>query len=76
VTTPLGVAGLKAKHEKHAYVADSAKGLAEGVITVLSNKEQADNLCKNARALIEENYTWEKITDVLEGVYRYAIKES
>jgi glycosyltransferase involved in cell wall biosynthesis len=74
VTTPLGVNGLGAVADKHALVAETAEGLAGHIETLLENKKDYEKLTQNARKLIEEKYSWESITKVLENVYEEAVK--
>ena len=75
VTTRLGVEGLEATKNKHAFVAETSLDLARDVIAVLSDKKLSTKITKNARDFIEENYSWEKIAKVLEGVYKNAVKK-
>lgn len=75
VTTTLGVEGLEAQKNKHALVGETSQELADCTITLLTNKKIYSDITINARKLIEEKYTWDKIASVLEGVYKNAIKK-
>lgn len=73
VTTELGVKGLGAKPGKEALVNETPEGLAKHVLTLLQDGEIYASIQQQARALIEEKYTWPRITETLEGVYNDAI---
>ncbi len=76
VTTELGVKGLGAKHKSEALVGESSDELAKSVIELFSDEKVYEKIQKNARALIEEKYTWESITKTLEKVYNNACTEA
>lgn len=69
VTTELGVRGLGAKHDMHALVGEAAGDLAMHVETFLLQKKITEKIRLQARKLIEYEFTWEKISQTLEGVY-------
>lgn len=73
VTTELGVKGLGALPEKEAMVSETAEGLAENVLSIITNDTKYEVIQKNARKLIEDKYTWPTITQTLEKVYNDAI---
>lgn len=75
VTTELGVEGLKAKDGKQAIVRESSSLLGQAVISLIASKKQYDTIRKSARDFIEKEYSWEKITKTLEGVYEDAVKK-
>ncbi|MDE2025643.1 MAG: glycosyltransferase family 4 protein [Patescibacteria group bacterium] len=70
VTTRLGVEGIGAKHDKHALVGKTADELAGFVEKFLTDSAFAKNIAMNARALVEETYSWKKIAKSLEDVYK------
>lgn len=72
VTTPLGVKGLGAKNTQEALVGDTAGVLAQHVVSLLTNQKQYETMQREARKLIESKYTWPKITEILERVYKEA----
>lgn len=73
VTTDLGIEGIEAKDKEHFLLGNNPDSIAENVITLIDDTQQRINLIKNARELMERKYNWQKITDVLESVYKSAI---
>lgn len=69
VTTGLGVEGLSAKNGIQVLTAESSINLANCVVNLLTDTSLYRKLTHNARNLVEENYTWEKISDKLQKVY-------
>lgn len=74
VSTSLGAWGIKGHDGVHFLVADDAASFAEKVIQLLKDKSLADKIAKNARKLIEENYSWEAGAKRLEGILETYIK--
>jgi len=50
----------------------SPEKMAEAIITLFENEKLRDRLGKNARKTIEEEYTWDKVTDRMEKCYELA----
>jgi len=73
VTTDLGVKGLGATHNKEALVGSSASMLTQQVMSLVEDKNKYTKIQKEARRLIEENYSWTKIAEILENVYESAL---
>lgn len=59
VTTSVGAEGLLAQNGVHFTVADSPREFLSGVMEILADRAKAGALSKNARALVEERYSWE-----------------
>jgi glycogen synthase len=57
-----GVTGIKA-------IPGSEQSIADNIIKVLSNDELKTNLSTNARKLIEEEYSWEKVAGLTSLAY-------
>lgn len=53
----------------------SVEGFAEGIISVLSNRELREEIGKNAARRVREEFTWDKWVKVLEEAYREACGE-
>lgn len=75
VTTRLGIEGLGLTHGRDVLVGQTAEELAKETVEILSDVKTYESVRKNARQLIEEKYSWTKITKTLEGVYKNAIEE-
>jgi glycogen synthase len=57
-----GITGIKA-------IPGSDQSIADNIIKVLSNDELKTNLSRNARKLIEEEYSWEKVARLTSLAY-------
>lgn len=69
ITTKVGAEGLSARNNKHLMIRNSSDGLARATLEVLGNTSKAKNLAENARALVVEKYSWEKMANILDGIY-------
>jgi polysaccharide biosynthesis protein PslH len=69
VTTSIGVEGLNCKHNEHLIIADSPKDFADAVVELIQNKEKSTEIGKNARELVESEYSWDIIGKRLLKVY-------
>ncbi len=61
VTTSIGLEGIDAVPEKHILVADKPDEFARQVIRLIQNKEMCIKIATEARKLIEDKYTWDKV---------------
>lgn len=68
ITTPLAFEPLRAKAEYHILVGSNAEELAGKIIFLKENREIANQLTINARAFVEENYSWSAAGQKLEKV--------
>jgi glycosyltransferase involved in cell wall biosynthesis len=68
VTTSIGLQGIEAKPEQELLVADEPHQFADNVVRLIKDRELSAKLSKNARKLIEEQYTWEKSLSSLDKV--------
>lgn len=69
VATTTGLAGMEAETGIHLLVSDEPRGFAEAVIRFLKDTRLARDLARNARALVQERYSWERCADELQRVY-------
>lgn len=72
VTTSIGAQGIGVEDGVHVLVRDDVEGLAGATIDLLENPDKARQLADNARRLVEEEYSWEKMGQLLDKVYREA----
>lgn len=61
VTTPIGVEGLKAQHEREMMIAEGAEAFAKHTVTLLHNKTAWERLQKHSRQTAKANYTWSSL---------------
>ena len=62
VSTPLGLQGVAADHERHVLVARTAEEFASATVRVLRDRELAKRLAAAARRLVVDGYDWARIT--------------
>jgi len=65
VTTSRAVAAIEGQDGKHFVIADTASEMADKILELLRNEEERRIIGENARALIEEKYTWTAVGDRL-----------
>jgi glycosyltransferase involved in cell wall biosynthesis len=61
VSTAKGVEGLGAADGTHLLIAEAADAFAEGVLAVWRDGALAHRLAVNARALVEERFSWDVV---------------
>ncbi|MBD3267762.1 glycosyltransferase [bacterium] len=61
VSTSIGCEGLQGEPGKHLMIEDNPNRFADAVADLLQHKEKREHLRKNARALIETCYDWDKV---------------
>lgn len=69
VGTPLATEGINIVAGKQAYVASSAKNLAEKTVMLLKSPIKSKELAENAYILVSQDYNWKKISERLDEVY-------
>lgn len=75
VSTTAGAQGVKITPGENIITADSPREFASGVIELLRNETLRQRIGANARKLIEQNYSWEKVTDILNELFEKAVAE-
>lgn len=70
VTTTLGCEGIAVEHGKHVLIADSPLEFAQAVSRILEDRDYADALGCNGRALVESIYDYRAACRPLELLYR------
>lgn len=69
VSTAVGCEGLNVTDGKDILIAESHREFADKVINLLENTSMRKELGKNARLLIENNYSWEILGRKLNRIY-------
>lgn len=76
VSTSIGAEGLPVENGKHLLVADDPESFAQSTLQLLSIASQRAQIGYAARRLVEENYSWAKVSkgfaEVLENVVKRA----
>jgi len=66
VATTIACRGIDIIHGKHAWVADSPTELAQGVCILLKNPSLAHEMGKQGRKLVEDKYSLNRVSELLE----------
>lgn len=67
VSTPVGVEGIDALDGVHCAVADTAEKFAEKILEFLLSRETATKAAQQARALVDQSYSWKSVMLRLEA---------
>jgi glycosyltransferase involved in cell wall biosynthesis len=62
VSTPMGLQGIAAEHERHALIARTPAEFAAATLRILQDRNLARRLADAARRLVVERYDWGRIT--------------
>lgn len=76
ITTSVGAEGLGAKDEEHLLVRDDPKAIAEAAVDLLKSPKKSKRIAENARKLVEENFSWEKMSQYLDEIYKDTAKDA
>lgn len=61
VTTSVGAEGLSITHGDHAWIAETAPELVEGILRIKQDAELANRLSSKAFALVRDRFSWDAI---------------
>lgn len=61
VSTSIGIEGIEVENGGHAVVADTPDEIATAIRRVLEDEDLQSHMSQNARALVEERYSWSAI---------------
>lgn len=59
VSTSLGLEGFRAKDGQDLLIANDAVGLAEAVLRLLNDRDEAKTMAEAARKYVEQNHSWD-----------------
>ncbi len=76
VTTVVGAEGLSAEDGKNIVVRNSPKEIAKETVKLLKNPAKAQEIAEDARHLVEEKYSWGKIAEYLDKIYKETAKKA
>ena len=65
VTTTTGAQGIAVRNREHVIVADNSDEFARETVSLLKDRRARSTLGANARKLVDEQYSLEKVTQVL-----------
>jgi len=69
VSTTVGCEGICVNHEEHLLIADEPAAFAGQVIRLLRDHDLGGRLGKAGRALVEQQYSWPSVVQILERLY-------
>ncbi len=72
VASSLAAGGMEGSPGQHLLVADEPEAMAAAVVRLLEDAPFGERLAAQARALVEERYTWERSVALLEEAYARA----
>ena len=70
ISTTLGAEGIPVENGKNILIADDANEFARKINDCFNNKYNFESITENARELIKQNYTWEKVAEIYEAEYK------
>ncbi len=76
VSTSLGAEGLPVQSGENIVLADQPDAFAEAVLALLSNPGERTRLGKAARALVEEKYSWQKVSESFASTLQAVVTRS
>jgi polysaccharide biosynthesis protein PslH len=75
VSTHIGCEGLDGKHGKHLMIEDHFEDFADAVTELIGDREKRDHLRDCARALVEEQYDWDRVIERQQSLYCSLVQE-
>ncbi|MEK7550185.1 MAG: glycosyltransferase family 4 protein [Patescibacteria group bacterium] len=69
ITTSVGSEGLGATDGVNIIIKDDPESMAEATVNILSDEKFAKKISTNARKLVEEKYSWYKMSQYLDQIY-------
>lgn len=70
ITTSIGAEGIPIENNKHAIIADTINEFADAINFLINNPEITHQIGNNARELVKEHFSLEKLTDDLLNFYK------
>jgi polysaccharide biosynthesis protein PslH len=70
VATQISMDGIAAQHEKHYLHAETNEEFMRAIVRLMKDAELRQRLAQNCRALIEERYTWRRVAERYEELYK------
>ncbi len=70
VAFPQRLSSIGARKGVHYFEVNSAEDFVREIEAITTDKKITSEVVKNARSLVEQNYSWEKVGDKLSNVWR------
>ena len=59
ITTSMGIEGINAQHQENVLIANDIATILKAIDQLVSDPDKAATIGKNARALLEQDFSWE-----------------
>lgn len=69
ISSPTGVSGLGASQNKNVIIAQTTEDFVKAAESLYKDEKLYSTIRRNARALIEEKYSWDTVSQKLEKMY-------
>jgi glycosyltransferase involved in cell wall biosynthesis len=76
VSTRIGVEGLPVRDGEHVRLADTPEDFARVTLSVLRDASERTRVERSARQFVEQNFGWDRVADVFEGICHEVVRES
>ncbi len=70
VATSVAVEGLGVKGGKHVLISDTAQGMADAIVQLISDSSKRRQLAESGREFVRKNYDWSLISKKLDTIYQ------
>jgi len=70
ISTSKGAEGIEALNNRDIVIEDDMRKFSDRIVDLLRDTAEADRLGLNARKIVEEKYTWEKVCEKAMKVYQ------
>ncbi|HVO41345.1 MAG TPA: glycosyltransferase [Aggregatilineales bacterium] len=74
VATPLSISGIALESGKHVLLGSTAEELYRAIMQLIKDAEVRRTMGQANRALVEAQYTWRRVADQYEELYRQIIE--
>jgi glycosyltransferase involved in cell wall biosynthesis len=68
VTTSTGIQGIDAVNRKQVLIGNTPDELTSNTIEILTDRQLAENISRNARDLIVRTHSWELVFDAVDNI--------
>jgi glycosyltransferase involved in cell wall biosynthesis len=75
VSTTVGAQGLEVEPGRHLHIADEPEVFAARVVELLQDRRKAISMGAQARTLVEQRYSWERIVSGIEDRLVHLLRE-
>ncbi len=75
VTTSVGAEGLGATDGREVIIRNNSRDIAKATLEILENEKLAEKIAENARHLVEERFSWYKMSEYLDEIYEKTYHE-